>query len=1352
MIIYRNFIERLSIMEASITIREKVPLSQTQLGIYFECMRMDGCAYNWHSLYTLDKNIDMERLARSVEKVVLAHPYMEVRISDDGGGLAQYIPETKSPYHQTVTRISESQWQERLQTLVAEPLNLKGGRLFRFDLVETECGKYMLRTTHHIAFDGMSHNIIMNDIAAAYDGAELSQETYNALDVAEEEAQLRASEEYQRAKEWYEAVFSGLETESLPMPDMNEADSHDVFVHEFALSEADMKTFCREKNVSTSALTSAAFALLTGIYANQQESLFTTIYHGRSNNAAHIVGMFVKTLPVYAKWNNSTGVTDFLMTLSEQIQCARDNSIFSFADVNQICQMNNAPMFAWHGAAGTHAEVCEKPAREELLDKSVSDAPLSAELRPVASGLSLRVEYNAGRYSAEFVRTFAETYENILRQLMAKEYIRDIEPCPENSDALRLLDSFNDTDSPYDDTQTVISLFRKSAASYPDNTAVVFGDKRYTYSELDSLSDKIAGYVSLLGLGRGDVVSVLIPRCEYMLTASLGALKAGCAYQPLDSTYPPERLSFMVQDSGAGLLITTEELRPLVSDYSGEVLLLKDIPALPDSSATLPEVKPEDLFILLYTSGSTGTPKGVRLTHGNLVCFINWDKKTNHLTEKSRAAEYASYGFDMHMMGIYPPLTAGASVHIIGEDMRLDFAALQKYIDDEGITHAFITTQVGRQFAEYYPGHSLRYLYVAGEKLAPVFPENKSFTFFNAYGPTETTMLVSSYPVTRKEDNIPIGKALDNMRLYVVDSAGHRVPAGALGELWIAGPQVGDGYLNRPEKTAEVFIANPFDSSKPRAYRTGDIVRYRHDGNIEFIGRRDGQVKIRGFRIELTEVEAVIREFPGVKDATVAAFDTPDGSGKYIAAYVVGDEKIDINALNDFIRERKPPYMIPSATMQIDSIPLNQNQKVNRKALPKPEIQTANAESSKASAPLNILERDIKAIIAEIIGTDSFGLTDTLGNFGLTSISSIRLATQVYKKYGVQLKVRRLVSEGSVQSIENEILSKLLLSHEEKSESVQTQAGKKRSCGLTFEQQGVYADCQIDPASTVYNTPFAVKLPDGITAEQLRDAVLGVVEAHPYILCRFTANDRNEIVQEPIPDFRLEIPVKEMTPQEYESYCKEGFVRPFNLSEGPLARFEIVKADGLYLLMDMHHLVTDGASVDIFLHQLCAKLDGHEAGTEEYSYYDYAADERMSEGAEEFFAGRMALSDEATQIIPDIYGDNLKHSEESVSVKTNIKAVKEFALKNGVTPAEVYLAAGYITFSRFVCDDTVSILTISNGRGNMKIHDTLGMFVNSLPLVETVNNSETVADFIKRAAKNFNDTLLHENYADCLKV
>ena len=358
---------------------------------------------------------------------------------------------------------------------------------------------------------------------------------------------------------------------------------------------------------------------------------------------------------------------------------------------------------------------------------------------------------------------------------------------------------------------------------------------------------------------------------------------------------------------------------------------------------------------MLYTSGTTGTPKGCQLVHRNLVAFCEWYHRRFNLTSGCKITAYASFGFDANMMETYPALTCGATIYIIPEELRLDLLALNEYFEQEQITHGFMTTQVAYQFATSIENHCLRYLLTGGEKLAPLTPPT-NYILANCYGPTESTVCITSFDVTKPMKDIPIGAALDNTKLYIVDKAGHRLPVGAAGELWVAGPQVSRGYLNRPEKTAEVYIANPFDSDEKYAhiYRTGDIVRYLPSGDIQFVGRKDGQVKIRGFRIELKEVEGVILQFPGIKDATVQAFDE-EGGGKFIAAYIVSDETVDIQALNNFILDQKPSYMVPAVTMQIERIPLNQNQKVNKKALPKPEKKAAEAVVE-SNVPMNVLE------------------------------------------------------------------------------------------------------------------------------------------------------------------------------------------------------------------------------------------------------------------------------------------------------------------------------------------------------------------------------------------------------------
>jgi len=450
----------------------------------------------------------------------------------------------------------------------------------------------------------------------------------------------------------------------------------------------------------------------------------------------------------------------------------------------------------------------------------------------------------------------------------------------------------------------------------------------------------------------------------------------------------------MMQDADAKLLIAQEDLLEKVDDYKGPVLLTKD---MDDSSLArtkaeaargTAEVKPEDLFILLYTSGSTGKPKGCQLEHRNLVAFCSWYRRYYDLKPGDKVAAYASYGFDACMMDMYPALTTGAAVYIVGDDIRLNLPDLNKYFDAEGITHSFMTTQVGCQFAINCENHSLRHLSVGGEKVLPLNPPT-NYKFHNGYGPTECTIFTTTYHMKEFEQNAPIGKPLDNLQLFIVDKDMNRLPLGAVGELLVSGPQVSRGYLNLPEKTAETYI----QWNGLRCYRTGDVVRYLPDGNIQFVGRSDGQVKIRGFRIELKEVEAVIREFNGIKDATVQAFDYPNG-GKFIAAYIVSDKKIDVQALNSFIRERKPPYMVPAATMQIPQIPLNQNQKVNRRALPAPQIQV---EEREYVAPENEVEKLFCDIFAGILNMDKVGATDNFFELGGTSLMVTKVVIEADK-------------------------------------------------------------------------------------------------------------------------------------------------------------------------------------------------------------------------------------------------------------------------------------------------------------------------------------------------------------------
>ena len=1332
--------------------KSSAPLSKVQYGLYVECVAHQGEAcYNLPYLYVLDGTLEEGKLKKAIETAVAAHPTLFTRIELNEQGDPMQTINSDEVFVLDVETVADIE-AEKQKMIV--PFDIYNDRLFHIRLLKDAEHYYFFLDIHHIIGDGTTLKVMLGDVEKAYKGEPLEPEALTMAEVAIAEAALRKTSAFEEGKQWYAQNFDCGDCFTQLMPDLEIAEHSEAsMVRTLDVDMAEVDAFCKDNGIFKSNFFTTAYSFLLAKYNNEQESLFTTIYNGRTDKRfLHSVGMTVKTLPVYAKFDNDTKVLDYLKAGQDQMGGVRKHEAYAFSDALNDLGLQSNSMFAWHGMMFADEQLCGKPMKTIRLCNSTLEASLYLKAFILNGKYQVKAEYNSNEYSEDIIRQYLESYEAVVKGFLTEAYLRDVNIA--TASQIEVLDSFNQTDVDYDDTQTIVSLFRRQVKATPDNIAVVYKDKRFTYAEVDDISDRIAGYISSKGLGAEDVVSVLIPRCEWMPIASIGVLKAGCAYQPLDPTYPKERLNFMMQDAGAKLLIADEELRPIVDEYKGDVLLTKDLASCAAVSQQPAEPKPSTLFILLYTSGSTGVPKGCQLTHGNLVCFCHWYQNFYGLKPENKVAAYASYGFDACMMDMYPALTCGASVHIVPEEIRLDLIALNDYFEREHITHSFMTTQVGYQFATGIENHSLKFLSTGGEKLASLTPPT-GFDFYNVYGPTETTILITKYHVNQKMKDIPIGKALDNVHLYVVDPQGHRLPVGAAGELWVSGPQVSRGYLNRPEKTAEVYIGNPFtDNNKyARVYRSGDIVRYLPSGDIQFVGRRDGQVKIRGFRIELKEVEGVIREFPGIKDATVQAFDEEGGNGKFIAAYIVSDEQVDIEALNNFILDQKPPYMVPAVTMQIDAIPLNQNQKVNKKALPKPEKKAAVVEES--NVPMNVLEEELHEIIAGIVNTKDFGITTILGYAGLTSISAIKLAVQMNKRFGVTLDSKSLVKNGTLQSIENEILKALMVQGTEPTVKNEQAGANQESLTrnqvpLSYAQTGVYFECLKNPTSTVYNIPYLLSYPTGIEAEKLADTVKQVVEAHPELSIHFTT-EGDAIVQTLADSVPVEVPITEMSDEALSTY-KNEFVRPFNLQKAPLYRFEVVKTgSGVHLLMDVHHLVFDGGSADLLIRQIGSVLDGSAIEKESYTYLDFVSDQQKAEetetfkSAQQFFAEKLQTCEGASEIPTDLPKTDQQGFIGEAVCPTDYDKASAFCRQQEITPAHLFLAATSYVVSRYTNNREVYLSTISSGRSNLKIADTVGMFVNTLALGLKIDDV-TVSDYLKQVSETFDETLRHEDY------
>lgn len=1320
------------------------PLTKTEYGIFSDCSsHPKSTAYNIPCVNKLDADTDVNKLQSAITQAVKNHPNLRVKLFADENGCIN----KKYVDFEVKTDIIEISSTEPDYSGLVKPFNLLSDELFRFKIFKSPQAVYLFFDIHHIVFDGTSYTILMSEIDKLYRGEKIEAEFMSAYDVAIEEQKRLSSSELDDAKNYYLSLLDGVDTESIPYNDKKDIEyKAERIRYSFEKVNPDeVKDFCKNHNIKTSTFFYAVFGYVLSKFSNSDDFLYSTIFNGRDERLANTCGMFVKTIPVYCSLLKYDTVANYLKELDLQITNSRKNDIYSYMDICADLKISPKILFAYQGDYMIKSSFCGKEIAAKRLKLNQAQNPICVDFARIDGKYVADVDYEANLFYQASIESFIETMEQVCNEFLKKEKFFEIELATERQ--LKKLDSFNKTEVEYDKSLSIVDLFNRQVEKAPDNIAVVYLDRKYTYKQVDEISNRIAGYINSLGIGREDVVSVLIPRCEYMVIASIGVLKSLAGYQPLDPTYPVERLEFMIKDASAKLIIADENLLNLIPNYKGSVLLIQDIPKLPECIKPSETPNPEDLFIMLYTSGSTGTPKGCMIEHRNLVAFCNADSRRRGITSSSRTAAYASYGFDADMMDLYPALTNGAAVYIIDEAIRLDLAGLNKYFEKEAITHGVMTTQVGRQFVADISNSSLNELSVGGEKLVPIAPPD-GYNFYNLYGPTEATVYITGFLVDKLYDRVPIGKAVDNVKIYVIDKNGKRVPIGMPGELCVSGYQVSRGYLNRPEQNKKAFTVNPFCNKEgyTRMYHTGDIVRYLPDGNIDFVGRRDGQVKIRGFRIELTEVEGIIRQFDRIKDATVAAFEEA-GGGKYIAAYIVSDEKIDIQKLKDFIRESKPPYMVPAAIMQIDKIPLNANGKVDKRKLPEIKKSSADKSKVKTDRQLTSLEKQIIGIISNIIGTDEIDISADLMYSGFTSLSIIRLAVQLNKIFGYDADISSFMKGCSVLSIESDIIDYLLKGRTDNGFSKKEE---KEYVPLSYTQYGVYSECMKNPYDTFYNIPFFYKFPVTFNAEKLAACIKQALIAHSYVFTRFGIRD-DDVVQIRQGAENFSVPVLNIDKDKFEDY-KKDFVKPFNLMKSQLFRIEIVKtSDAIYILSDFHHIIFDGFSSELFINEIKKLYEGKEIDVESYNYFDYVNDEIKNRSSKEFADAEKYISDMllqcecADEITPDLGGLPENGNPAMVSIPFDMKCISEFCSENGVTPAHLFLASMLYVVSRFTNSRNAYINTISNGRSDMRLNDCFGMFVKTLPIGIEIQDVSAI-ELVRSAKELLVNSISNEIY------
>jgi amino acid adenylation domain-containing protein len=578
----------------------------------------------------------------------------------------------------------------------------------------------------------------------------------------------------------------------------------------------------------------------------------------------------------------------------------------------------------------------------------------------------------------------------------------------------------------------VHELVAEQASATPEGVAVVVGDRKLYYGELNARANQLAYRLHSLGI-RADVpVGLFLERSAELVIAALAVLKAGGAYVPLDPSYPPSRVSMLLEDSGAPVVLThSSQIKKLPAGSWKTILVDAQDAEITNDSFVAPDAQtdPEDLAYIIFTSGSTGRPKGVQITHSNLLNLVRWHQQAFKIRSVDRASLHASPGFDAAVWELWPYLTAGASVHVVDDAIRTVPDRLRDWMVATGITISFLPTAMAESVINLsWPSHTaLRFLLTGADTLHRYPPAGLPFALVNNYGPTECTVVATSGTIHAdgaSAEPPPIGKPIENVEIHIVDEQLKPVPEGTPGELLIGGTGVGRGYLNLPQQTEQKFVADPFSGiAGARLYRTGDLARVLPDGQIAFLGRIDEQIKIRGYRIEPGEITSVLERHPDIGSSLVTAYSGDSGE-KRLVAYIVPAPHARVNAseLRKFLGESLPDYMLPSTFVSLNSLPTSAHGKVDRAALPEPTADNV-LDDDRFEAPQSEIEQWLASFLVGLIGVARVSRDDNFFNLGGHSLMGAQLIAKVHQTFGVELSLRRLFDHPTVREISSEIES-----------------------------------------------------------------------------------------------------------------------------------------------------------------------------------------------------------------------------------------------------------------------------------------------------------------------------------------
>jgi tyrocidine synthetase-3 len=1338
--------------------RDYYPLSPAQKRmVILQQMDPDNTVYNIPMVFPIDATIGFERLERVLRQMVRRHEALRTsfvyhndvpvqRIHDDVPfSLQRHVVET------------EEQRDAELRQFV-RPFDLAAAPLIRVALVEMpDQSPYLMMDVHHAVSDGVSMNILANDFQRLLDEETLpplpiQYKDYSQWRNRREETGVAAQElEY-----WTSRLGDGIPALDLPIdfprPPVQDF-SGGLFNFQLRPEETEsLKQLASTHHTTLYMTLLAVFYIWLAKISGNEDIVVGTPVAGRGHaDLEQIVGMFVNTLALRNNVDLTQDFDRFLTMLAEttiqafQYQDVPFEAVVEALDIPRDPARN--PLFDVMFVFQNQAEARETTTGERPeLQNPVSRFDLTMSAMETGDSLGFTVEYSSGLYRRETVERLVAMFQALVRQVVREPRLpMNGFQLMDEAEKQTILTTFNNTRADYPRQKMVHELFEEQAEQIPENTALIYDEGTMTYAELSQAGDRLAAELQRLGAAAEETVAIMLPRSPQMIAGLLGILKAGCAYVPINMDYPLERKQYLLADCRARWIVTDGEgVEGSVCEVIGTDFMTTGHG--PVTEVVPVEGNPHGLCYIIYTSGSTGRPKGVMVEHLNVTRLVQGTNYIDFATA-GRILQTGALEFDASTFEIWGALLNGLELVLISTETIIQADALRDLIQREQVDTMWLTAPLLNQLVDADIGifTGVGRILTGGDVLSPPHIERlrnlyPQMEIINCYGPTENTTFSTTFPITDTIDpNIPIGYPIANSTVYIVDRFNQLQPIGIAGEILVGGDGVARGYLGDPEKTVAAFIDDPFNSGG-RLYRTGDLGRWLENGAVQFLGRIDQQVKIRGFRVELGEIETLLRQDQWVRDAVVIAADDSSGA-KYLAAYVVagdaGDDALDINDIRRNLAQQLPGHMIPSQFIQLDAIPLTINGKVDRRALPKPEV----AATQDYVAPETPTEKKMQAIWAGILSLpeDSIGVTSNFFELGGHSLRATILTARIHKEFEVRVPLIQVFTSPFIRELS------LFVDQAAKQAFKWVDAVEKRDYYLlSAAQQRLFILQQMEPQSTAYNIPQIFPLDADIDLERLALVFNRLANRHEVFKTYF-ASVEEETVQRVLD--RVEIDVEYVDSGLSPQDVVRKFVRPFDLSRAPLLRVGVLKREAdVLLLVDIHHIISDGTSVDILINEFLADYEGRELTPLRIQYKDYAhwqhSDEVKQRIEEEekywldVFSGQIPALNLPTDFPrPNVQTYSGRMYEFPIG-RRETAAINNLAQQTGTTLFMVLLAIFNTWLAKLSGQEDIVVGTPVAGRGHADLAPIIGMFVNTLALRNVTDMNATFNESLRQVKDN----------------